>query len=98
MRTSLPALLINDGWTFGSKHQIGLYSEANITTISYKPDDKYLPTVSISLDSEINHLAKLAVAAMAVAAVYAPGAIAAAVPTAAEFIQQLGSMTPSFAH
>ena len=92
------AYVSNDGWTFGSKHQIGLYSEANITTISYEPDDKYLPTVSISLDSEVNHLVKVAIAAIAVAAVYAPGAIVAAAPTAAEFIQQLGTMAPAFAH
>jgi RHS repeat-associated protein len=92
------AYVSNDGWTFGSKHQIGLYSEANITTISYEPDDGYLPTVSISLDAEVNHLAKLAVAGIAVAAVYAPSAIVAAAPTAAEFIQQLGSMAPAFAH
>ena len=92
------AYVSNDGWTFGSKHQIGLYSEANITTISYEPDDEYLPTVSISLDTEVNHLAELAVAAIAVAAVYAPSAIVAAVPTAAEFIQQLGAMAPVFAH
>ena len=87
-----------DGWTFSNKHQIGLYSEANITTISYEPDDKYLPTVSISLDAEVNHLVKAAVALIAVAAAYVPGAILAAAPTAAEFIQQLGSMTPAFAH
>ena len=92
------AYVSKDGWTFGSKHQMGLYSEANITTISYEPDDKYLPTVSISLDTEVNHLAKLAIAAIAVAAVYAPSAIVAAAPTAAEFTQQLGSMTPAFAH
>lgn len=87
-----------DGWTFSNKHQIGLYSEANITTISYEPADKYLPTVSISLDAEVNHLVKAAVALIAVAAAYVPGAILAAAPTAAEFIQQLGSMTPAFAH
>ncbi len=92
------AYVSNDGWTFGSKHQIGLYSEANITTISYEPEDEYLPTVSVSLDAEVNHLVKVAVAAMVVVAVYAPSAIVAAAPTAAEFIQQLGSMTPAFAH
>ena len=94
------AYVSNGGWTFGSKHQIGLYSEANITTISYEPDDEYLPTVSISLDSEVSHLVivKVAVVAIVIAAVYAPGAIVAAAPTVAEFIQQLGAMTPAFAH
>ena len=91
------AYVTDGGWTYGTKHQIGLYSEANIMSISYQPDDELLPTVSISLDSEMNHLVKVAAAAVAVAAIYAPQALIAAAPTATEFLQQLGSMTPSFA-
>ena len=57
-----------------------------------------MPTVSIPLDSEMNHLVKAAAAAMVVAAIYAPQVLIAAAPTADEFLQQLSNMTPSFAH
>ena len=87
-----------DGWTFGTKHQVGLYSEASIITVSYKPEDEYLPTVSVTLDTEINHLVKVVAAAAVVVAVYAPEAIIAAAPTLTEFVQQLGNMTPQFSH
>ena len=97
LSVGVSAYLRNSGWTYGTKHQIGLYSEASITSISYKPEDKYLPTVSISLDSEMNHLVKVAAATIAVASIYAPQAVIAAAPTAVEFIQQLGNMTPKFA-
>ena len=90
---------VRDGeWTFETRHQVGLYSEANITSVTYTPEDEYLPIVSISLDAEINHLAKLAVAAMAIAAAYTPQAIVAAAPSLANFINQLGAMTPTFAN
>ena len=92
------AYVTRDGWTYGTKHQIGLYSEANILSIAYKPNDKLLPTVSISLDSELNHLAKVAAVALVAIAVYAPEALLAAAPTAMEFLEQLGGITPSFAY
>lgn len=84
------------GWTFGSQYQIGLYSEANIITVSYKPDDEFLPTVSVSMDSEIHHLAKIAAAATVVLAAYMPGALATLAPTAEGFLQKLSDMTPQF--
>ena len=92
------AYVTDGGWTYGAKHQMGLYSEAGIISIAYQPDDELLPTVSISLDSEMNHLVKAAAAAMVVAAIYAPQVLIAAAPTADEFLQQLSNMTPSFAH
>lgn len=92
------AYVTDGGWTYGAKHQMGLYSEAGIISIAYQPDDELLPTVSISLDSEMNHLVKAAAAAMVVAATYAPQVLIAAAPIADEFLQQLSNMTPSFAH
>ena len=93
----ISAYVIDGGWTYSTKHQIGLSSEANVLSISYQPDDELLPTVSISLDSEMHHLVKIAAAVVVVAAIYAPQALIAAAPTAIDFLQQLGSMTPSFA-
>ena len=77
---------------------MGVYSEAYITSVSYAPDDKYLPTVTVTLDYEINHLTKIVGGGLIAAAVVAPQLTFAVVPTLSEFIQQLGSLTPAFAH
>lgn len=86
-----------DGWTYTNKYQVGLYSEASVTTISYQPDDEYLPTVSLTIDAEMNHLVKIGVALAVVAAIYLPQALVSLAPTAAEFVNQLTTLTPSFA-
>ena len=85
-----------DEWTYEYKNQLGLYSIVENLSISYQPEDEYLPTVTISADSEINHLVTLSLVGLVVAAVYATPAVIAAAPTAIEFIQQLGSYTPAF--
>ena len=92
----LSAYARDGSWTYGVKYQLGVYSEASIISLEYKPEDEYLPTVTVSLDSEIHYLAKAAVALVSVAVAYAPQVLIAAAPAAADFIQQLGSMTPAF--
>ena len=84
------------GWTYEYKHQWGLYSEASILSISYQPEDKYLPTVTVSLDREINHLVKLTAIGVVALVVYAAPAIIAAAPAAIEFVRQLFEYTPAF--
>lgn len=81
----------NESWTYQNKFQIGVYSEAGATSVTYRPVDKYLPTVTVSLDSEIYHFAKGIVAAATVACMYAPQAVAIAAPTMLQFIEMLGS-------
>ena len=91
---------VRDGeWTYEYRQQIGLYSEASILSVSYQPEDKYLPTVTVSLDTEIHHLVTLSVIGLVAVAIFAPQAIIAAAPTAIEFIQkigQIGSALPAF--
>ena len=46
---------------------------------------------------EMNHLVKIGVALAVVAAIYLPQALVSLAPTAAEFVNQLTTLTPSFA-
>ena len=86
-------------WTISGKHQMGVYSEANIISLTYNPEDEKLPTVSLSLDIEINHLVKASAAAVALAIVFAPEVIAVVAPTIGTFVEQLisgsGTLAPA---
>ena len=82
-------------YSYETKYQIGLYSEAYMNSLTYEPEDPNLPSVTISVDMEIHHLAKVGVAVAAVGVAYAPELLAAAAPTAVEFLSRLGNLSPN---
>lgn len=94
----LSASVSSGEWEYKTMHQVGLYSEATILTITYTPDDILLPTITFTLDSEVNHLVKGGVAVTVLAATFAPEAIIAAAPSLAEVLSQLGNLSPSFSY
>ena len=84
-------------WSIRTQTQNGLKSQATAFTITYTPEDIYMPTVSITIDNEISHIASLAIAATVVVAVCAPEIVVAASPVVIDLINQFSTFSSQFA-
>ncbi|MBE6562624.1 MAG: hypothetical protein E7660_02685 [Ruminococcaceae bacterium] len=85
------SFVINDNeWSGKIMEQIGPYSTARISSVSYTPTDVLLPSVSVSLDVEVNHEVTVGVIAATFAIMCAPEMIVAMTPTIESLITQIG--------
>ncbi len=79
-------------WTVEGRTQTSFESTVNTNSIIYAPKDKNLPIVSVSMEEEIYHFAKLALAGAVVVAVVAPELVATGAPALMDLVSKFGSL------